>query len=294
VGRKSLVTDIFGMRSSKEFVNTFEDIIRRRGIPDKLIADGASVQQSKRVLDIMRALIIKAWYSEPNYQHQNPSERRWRDFKGYVNWIMNHRDVSEDAWLLCCEWVADVMNHTAERSIGWKTPLEVLTGQTTDISIILVFLFWDVVYVARYNDAEYTGMIGSKKSSEIRGRFVGFSWNVGHALTFKILTDDTKKVISRSVVRLAKDGENNLKLDLRAPKERSRTYIMSKNDSKHSMEVDLGENPFLVGLPESLTEEEADQLTEDNADHLQAGGDTTQTRSKDPDTTDGAETSCSL
>ena len=38
------------------------------------------------------------------------------------------------------------------------------------------------------------------ESVEARGRFVGFAESVGHALTFRILTDDTKKIIFRSSV----------------------------------------------------------------------------------------------
>ena len=87
------------------------------------------------------------------------------------------------------------MNHTSEQSLGWKPPLQVLTGQTIDISIMLQFVFWDVVYVSQYDDHQYHGQIGSEKSSEVRGRFVGFAWDVGHALTFKVLTDDSKRVL---------------------------------------------------------------------------------------------------
>ena len=123
---------------------------------------------------------------------------------------MNYRNVPPEAWLLCSQWIADVMNHTAEKSLGWRIPMQLISGETVDISILLLFLFWDVVYVKRYKDSNYSRMIGDKKSSEIRGRFVGFSWDVGHALTFKILTDDTNKIISRSHLRLGKDGENNL------------------------------------------------------------------------------------
>jgi hypothetical protein len=91
------------------------------------------------------------------------------------------------------------MNHTAEESFIWRPPLEMLTGQTIDVSILLIFLFWDVVYFSRYDDTGYRGQVGSNKSSEeICGRFVGFAWSVGHALTFKVLTDDTKCVICRS------------------------------------------------------------------------------------------------
>ena len=111
--------------------------------------------------------------------------------------------------------------------------MQLISGETVDISILLLFLFWDVVYVKRYKDSNYSGMIGDKKSSsEIRGRFVGFSWDVGHALTFKILTDDTNKIISRSQLRLGKDGENNLRLEVEAGAVPERVYIHSKRDSE--------------------------------------------------------------
>jgi hypothetical protein len=134
-------------------------------------------------------------------------------------------------WLLTGEWIADVMNHTAEKSLQWRPPLEVLTGQTVDISILLCFLFWDVVYVTRYDDTQYKGQVGSNKSSEIRGRFVGFSHHVGHALTFKILTDDTRHIIHRSRVRLAKDGRTTSNLKQK-PKRPDQSFHQVKTDSE--------------------------------------------------------------
>jgi hypothetical protein len=190
------------------------------------------VETSKRVLKILRTLCIDNWQSEAQYQHQNYAERRWGNLKSNVEWYMNWRNAQANAWLLCLEWCADVMILTAKRSLGWRTPLEVLTGQTTAISICLCFLFWDVVYVKRCKDKDYHGQVGSKKSSEIRGRFVGFAKHVGHALTFKILTDDTQKVICQSQVRLASDGENNLKLEVEAGAVPERVYIKSQRAKK--------------------------------------------------------------
>lgn len=253
VGRKSLVIDVFGMNTTKEFVNTLEDVIRKRGAMDKLITDSAKVEISRRVLDILRALCIDDWQSEANYQHQNFAELRWKHLKRNVQWWMNRRNVDPGAWLLCLEWVADIMNVTAEKSLGGRPPLQVLTGQTQDISIFLLFLFWDIVYVERYKDTHFHDQIGSTKSSEIRGRFVGFAWNVGHALTFKVLTDDTKKIICRSRVRLAIDGENNLKLDAEAGQLPSRVYIHSKRDQENIEDpkfrlptIDVTSDPFTI------------------------------------------------
>ena len=142
-------------------------------------------------------------------------------------WVMNRRNVPGKAWFLCLQWVADVMNRTAEESLGWRPPLEVLTGETQDISILLCFMFWDVVYVPTYENTQM-----GEKENEICGRFVGFAWNVGHALTFRILTDDTQKLIDRSRVRLAKVGENNLRLDVKSGAVPERIYIRSPHIDK--------------------------------------------------------------
>jgi hypothetical protein len=45
--------------------------------------------------------------------HQNFAEHRWKAYKRNVDWFMNWRNVPGYAWLLS-EWIADVMNHTAE------------------------------------------------------------------------------------------------------------------------------------------------------------------------------------
>ncbi len=54
VGRESLVTDVYGMKTDKEFINTLEDNIRRQDAMDKLISDRAQVETSKKVQDILR------------------------------------------------------------------------------------------------------------------------------------------------------------------------------------------------------------------------------------------------
>ena len=82
---KSLVIHIYGMNSDNEFVNTLEDEVRNFGAMDLLISDSAKVETSGRVNDLLRAYRIRDWQSEPNYQHQNFSERRWQDLRKNTN-----------------------------------------------------------------------------------------------------------------------------------------------------------------------------------------------------------------
>ena len=88
-------------------------------------------------------------------------------------------------WLLALAYVCFILNHAATGTIGWCTPLEVLTGSTPDISPLLRFQWWEPVYY-KVDDADFLS-----ESRELRGHFVGIAEHAGHAITYKSLTDDT-------------------------------------------------------------------------------------------------------
>ena len=54
VGKRTLVTDVYPLKSQKQFVNTLEDNIRFRGAMTKLISDYAKVEISNKVKDNLR------------------------------------------------------------------------------------------------------------------------------------------------------------------------------------------------------------------------------------------------
>ena len=97
VGKESLVSDIYPMRSGKQVVNTSEDNIHRHRVMDKLISDSAKNEISHKVKNILRAYIINDWQSEPYDQNQNPAKWRYRTIKAWANTIMNRTGVP----LLC-------------------------------------------------------------------------------------------------------------------------------------------------------------------------------------------------
>ena len=66
VGRDTLVADAYPMKSGKQFVNTLEDNIRRRGSMDKLLSDSAKTEISQKVMDILRAYHI-SYISRSDY-----------------------------------------------------------------------------------------------------------------------------------------------------------------------------------------------------------------------------------
>ena len=207
VGTESLVTDVYGVKTDKQFVNTLEDNIRERGAPNKLISDRAQVEISNKVLDILRILFIGAWQSEPHQQQQNPAERRIQTIKGTSNRIMDRVGAPAYTWLLCILYVCYLLNHTYNDSIK-AVPLNRLTGTTVDISPLLRFHFWQKVY---YKQAENTFPSESKEGT---GHIVGISEHVGPMMTWKVLNMETRKVLYRSQIRPYDPHAPNLRADL--------------------------------------------------------------------------------
>ena len=111
VGRDTLVADVYPMKSGKQFVNTLEDNIRRRGAMDKLLSDSAKTEISNKVMNILRAYQISNCHSEPYRQNQNPAEWRNRTIKSWANTVMNRSGAPANCWLLCLIYVCYLLNH---------------------------------------------------------------------------------------------------------------------------------------------------------------------------------------
>src|SRR6056300_791917 len=105
------------------------------------------------------------------------------------------------------EYVVFIWNRTARRILRWRTPIEALTGQTPDISMLLHFRFWQRVYISNYQQRDGTGF--PSESNEIEVRFIGFAETTGHAMTFKVYNPDTGAVLYRSRLRAATEDDAN-------------------------------------------------------------------------------------
>ena len=206
VGRETKYTDVYPMKTDAEFSAALEDNIRQRGAMDMLQSDNAKAQTGNKVQDLLRMYIIGDYQSEPHHQHQNPAEQHIGKLKGYLNNLLDRVGAPAALWLLALCYIAYVLNHMSFADGKGGTPIEKLTGQRAEISPILSFHFYQKVYYA-------VDDVFPSKSPEKSGRFVGFAQNQGDMMTFKILTDDTKKVIPRSAVRPFDEKLPNLCLD---------------------------------------------------------------------------------
>ena len=111
MGAKTLLTNVCGMKSDKQFVNILEDNIRQRGVMDKSMSDNAQSNISTRAKEIARALLIYYWKSEAYHQHQNFAERRNQTIKRQTNALLDRTSVTSFAWLLSMYYVCFVLKH---------------------------------------------------------------------------------------------------------------------------------------------------------------------------------------
>ena len=182
----------FPLVSESDLPDTLRDFIHEYGAMEGLKSDNAKSETSFAMKDIFHMYMIKDCQSKPHYQHQNPIECRIQDLKRMMHGIMDWVGCSSGYWLLCLLYVIGLLN-ILSNSKGY-IPLTVVTGHITDISPYLDFHFWQEVFV------EVPG------GGEQLACWCGPSHQQGDFLTYFVLLNDTKQLVTRSNVRTAKDS----------------------------------------------------------------------------------------
>ena len=80
---------------------------------------------------------------------------------------MNATGANANEWSLALKCIIFIHNRMVMKSLGWKTPLEALTGQTPDISVIYQMPYHTFVHFQCYE-----GQCPHEISSEELGYFV--------------------------------------------------------------------------------------------------------------------------
>ena len=119
VGTEAEVCGAQGLKSSKQFVNSREDNIWKRGAMDKLVSNRAQTEIGKHAHNILQALFISSWQSEPHPHQQNLAEHKYQTLKRYTNTILSHTGAPENTWLLCLLYVCFLLNCLACQSLNW-------------------------------------------------------------------------------------------------------------------------------------------------------------------------------
>ena len=206
-GHDTLVCDAYGIKSTKQFINTLSDKIRKWGAMDTLISDGGKYDISKGVTDFLHSLFIQDYQSESYHQDQNKTENCFGPAKRYTNTVMNTSGYLACCWLLCLQYIFVVLHHLASPTLQGIYPGQALQGTTPDISFMLHSSFYESVYY-RIDSSEPDFNFPSS-SNDNKGYWAGFAANQGDSLTWRTLTEDTQRIIICSGIQSALSTTTN-------------------------------------------------------------------------------------
>ena len=119
---------------------------------------------------------------------------------------MNRTGAPAHCWLLTLQYVCYILNHISTASLGGQVPLQVLYVVSPDISIILLYTFYQPVFSAT-QDQHFPS-----DREERPGFWVGFAEHCGDSLTLMVLDAVTLKIIYRSALRPRTPKDPNRRL----------------------------------------------------------------------------------
>ena len=152
------------------------------GIPKNLTMDGAQVQVGRHT-DFQSFICrhsINFHISHPRRPNENPAEGGIREIKRRFYRLLQKYDVPIRLWDFALDYTIEIMNVSVNGSkySAGRTPLEIITGITPDISEYLDFHIYSWVFY------KMNAGLGPRQL----GRWLGVSHRWGPLMTYWILT----------------------------------------------------------------------------------------------------------
>ena len=204
-GHDTFTCGTYGIKSTKQFINTLSANTRKWGAMITLTSDGGTYDISKGVTDLLHSLFIQDFKSEPYHQQQNKVKNRFGHAKHYPKTVMNTSGCPACSWLSCLQYICVVLNYLASLPLQGICPVQALARTTPDISSMLHFSFYDSFYEPFSYRIEFSepDFHLPSSSNEKKGYWVGFAANQGDSLTWRTLTEDTHMIILCSGIQSA-------------------------------------------------------------------------------------------
>jgi hypothetical protein len=179
------------------------------GVPERLTFDGASVQTGPktRFMDAIRRYEIKYHVSGPRRPNENPAEQAIHELKKRWYRLMLKKKVPPRLWDYGFTWVCETDNICANMSkyANGRTPLEIITGDTPDISEYMDFDFYDWVL---YRSNAGLGEV------EV-ARWIGVSHRVGGLMSYWLLPSSGIPISATTVQRMTNDEKSTEEMQKR-------------------------------------------------------------------------------
>jgi hypothetical protein len=221
------------MKSKSEAPYALKEFIQDVGVPSQLHTDEAKELTIGRWKEICQTHGIKQTQTEPHSPFQNRAEINIREVKKLSRRLMHSTNCPKRLWDLCAKHVAELRCLTAQPlySLHGRTPFEMVTGNTPDISEYISFQWYQPVWF--FDNTSFP------EPTKHIARWIGVAHNIGQAMCFWVLPSSGVP-IARSTVQSITEAE------LRDPSVQSRLQSYDKEIEQKLQTPTTDDSIFIV------------------------------------------------
>ena len=180
-------------KTGAEIASTLDKVVRSTGVPDTLVSDGAREEVLGDMAKKCKYYQINQRILEPYAPWTDKAEGSVREVKRAIKYHTMRKGSPKRVWCFCGEWTTAIRRLTARESLDNRTPHENVLGTTPDISIYLLFDWYQVVW---YHEP----IAQFPFSKKVLGRWLGLASEEYHDVgTFYVLNEKGQYVARKSV-----------------------------------------------------------------------------------------------
>ncbi len=224
----------FPIQAKSQVGDTLLEFVQEIGVPCTLHTDDAKEANLGKWGKLRSDLCIPQTQSEPYSPWQNRAEAGIGELNKKTMQFKSATRTLARLWDYCAQYAAEIISLTASDlyTLHGRTPLEMVTGQTPDISEYLDFSWYEPLW--HYEEA------GFPDERCIIGRWLGVAHRVGQALCYWILSESGAIIACTTVQKVTPDEQSSLLVQerIREFDERVRTklgHAMEMTDDVHPM-----------------------------------------------------------
>jgi hypothetical protein len=141
------------MRSKSEAPTALQEFIRDVGIPDHIHSNGAKEMTLGAWKKTCYEAGIRMTNTEKGSPWQNRTEVEIREIKRHVRLLLKRTDTPGELWDFRTKYVIELRNRLARPlpRLNGRTPQEIITGNTPDISELIEFEWFQPIWYKSHN-----------------------------------------------------------------------------------------------------------------------------------------------
>ena len=195
-GNKLMFAEAYPIAKKNDCEDALHQFLTDYRAPDNMITDGSREQTAagSEFQKVLRKNHIPSTITQPHRPNQNPAETGIRELRKRWYRAIFRTNCPKALWNYGLPHFAKLMQLTASNaaSLQGRTPLEVVTGETPDISQYLDFGWYDWVWFKENAGLDVPRL----------GRFLGIANSASNLMSFYILPISGRPIVAGTVQRV--------------------------------------------------------------------------------------------